>query len=102
MIPITTSSRMSAAPPRIARPTVVPGRGCCSKPIRPAGEALAIKILPLSPDAPQRLAALRAETRRRLPDCCVLLAAISTKAEVATFDERLALAATQLGITVHH
>ena len=46
------------------------------------------------------MATLRAGTRLRLRDCCVLLAAESAAGAVATFDEKLATAARQLGIAV--
>jgi predicted nucleic acid-binding protein len=52
----------------------------------------------LPEDAPHRLALLRAETSLKLPDCCVLLAAEQTDAAVATFDRRLAHAATERGL----
>lgn len=61
---------------------------------------LEISIVPLDDSAPERLATLRAHTRLRMPDCCVLLAAHSVSAEVATFDTRLANAATSLGLSV--
>jgi predicted nucleic acid-binding protein len=61
---------------------------------------LDVLTVPLSDDAPARLATLRATTRLRLPDCCVLLAAEAVAGEVATFDERLAAAASELGYTV--
>ena len=47
----------------------------------------------------ERLAVLRAETGLRTPDCCVLLAAGDT-GTVATFDDRLAVAARDHGLTV--
>jgi len=46
------------------------------------------------------LARLRVDTGLRLPDCCVLLAARSSGAAVATFDARLAAAAASLGLLV--
>ncbi|MGI8624299.1 MAG: PIN domain-containing protein [Solirubrobacteraceae bacterium] len=47
-----------------------------------------------------RLALLRADTGLRLPDCCVLQAAESFRAErVLTFDERLASQARKLGFS---
>jgi predicted nucleic acid-binding protein len=52
----------------------------------------------LPEDAPRRLALLRAQTNLELPDCCVLLAAEQTDAAVATFDHRLANAATERGL----
>lgn len=53
------------------------------------------------PDAARRLAALRVDTRLKLPGCCVLLAAQDAGADtVATFDDRLGAAAEGLGISV--
>lgn len=51
-------------------------------------------------DAPARLAVLRAGTGLKLPDCCVLLAAEQTHGAVATFDDRLANAATERGLVI--
>ena len=51
-------------------------------------------------DAPARLAVLRAGTALKLPDCCVLLAAEQTHGAVATFDDRLANAATDHGLAI--
>ncbi len=56
----------------------------------------------LDDDAPARLATLRAGTGLKLPDCYVLLAADQTQGEVATFDDRLAKAATEHGFVVRH
>lgn len=53
---------------------------------------LGVRSVPLADDAPGRLAALRAETGLKLPDCCVLLAAEQVRGAVGTFDERLAAA----------
>lgn len=50
--------------------------------------------------APARLAVLRAGTRLKLPDCCVLLAAEQSHGAVATFDDRLANAAGDRGCIV--
>jgi predicted nucleic acid-binding protein len=59
---------------------------------------LSVEEVPLDTGSAQALALLRAETGLRIPDCCVLLAADSAQAQVvATFDERLAKAATQRG-----
>jgi toxin FitB len=49
---------------------------------------------------PKQLATLRASTGCKLPDCCVLAAAIVNHAAVATFDARLAQAARALGVSV--
>lgn len=47
-----------------------------------------------------RLARIRAETSLKLPDCCVLDAAVENGAALATFDERLAKAAESFGVEV--
>jgi len=65
---------------------------------RAALRALGIAELPLPPDAGERLAALRADTGLKLPDCCVLLAAEEANGGVLTFDERLARAAAERGL----
>lgn len=64
-------------------------------------EQLGVSTVALTTDAPQRLAGLRASTQLRLPACCVLLAADSTRAALATFDRRLADVAAARGLTVH-
>lgn len=62
----------------------------------------ALGILPSTRDDDEalRLAALRVQTRLKLPDCCVLDAAQSNGAALVTFDLRLAAAAKGLGIEV--
>ncbi len=47
-----------------------------------------------------RLAELRATTGLKLPGCCVLDVAIRHQARLATFDDALAAAARQRGVTV--
>lgn len=49
---------------------------------------------------PLRLARLRATSGLKLPDCCVLSAAVATRSRIATFDRRLASAARELGVEV--
>ena len=62
--------------------------------------ATGIQITPHVQDEPLRLAELRAKTGLKLPDCCVLDAAISNGASLATFDQALAAAAVRHGISV--
>lgn len=50
-------------------------------------------------DDPLELAELRAHTGLRMPDCCVLLAALRTRSRLCTFDDRLAAAALRLGVS---
>lgn len=61
---------------------------------------LGIDGVGLNADAPVRLAGLRASTRLKMPDCCVLLAAEQVNGQVATFDASLAAAARALGLGI--
>jgi toxin FitB len=58
---------------------------------------LGVEELTIGTDA-GRLATLRAETRLKMPDCCVLLAALDHGALLASFDSALLLAARELGL----
>lgn len=61
---------------------------------------LGVTTTPLPDDAATRLARLRASTRSRMPDCCVLLTAEQTSARVATFDAGLEESARSIGLAV--
>jgi predicted nucleic acid-binding protein len=62
---------------------------------------LDVRTVPMEPDAPMRLAMLRAETGLKLPDCSVLLAAEQlSDAQIATFDDQLYGVARQRGFAV--
>jgi len=52
------------------------------------------------PDAALALARLRARTELKLPDCCVLLAAQTSHAAVASFDGRLLAAAAAINVPI--
>lgn len=65
---------------------------------RAALQALGITELSLPANAAERLAALRAATPLKLPDCCVLLAAEDAQGTVLTFDSQLGRQATRLGL----
>lgn len=62
--------------------------------------ALGITTTALPDDAASRLARLRANTRSKMPNCCVLLTAEQTSARVATFDEGLKESARSIGLAV--
>lgn len=62
--------------------------------------ALGITTTALPDDAATRLARLRASTRSKMPDCCVLLTAEQTSARVATFDEGIKESARSIGLAV--
>jgi predicted nucleic acid-binding protein len=78
------------------------GPACAGKldEAKAAVHRLEIVTVGLMENAAERLATLRATRRLRLPDCCVLLAAETAEAAVATFDHHLAAAAAELGLTV--
>ncbi len=63
-------------------------------------QAAGIVVAPHDDGEPLRLAELRATTRLKLPDCCVLDIAIHHKASLATFDDALATAARQRGVPI--
>lgn len=59
---------------------------------------LGIEELPTGAGASGRLATLRASTKLKMPDCCVLLAALDHKATLASFDASLLAAARELEV----
>jgi predicted nucleic acid-binding protein len=63
-------------------------------------QAAGILIAGRDDDEPLRVAELRATTGLKLPDCCVLDAARTNDARLATFDLALATAARRLGVVV--
>ncbi len=62
-------------------------------------QAAGIGLAPRDDDEPLRLAKLRVTGRLKLPDCCVLDATITNRAQLATFDQTLAVAARRLGVS---
>jgi len=80
---------------------VGPARAGRRRAAEDALDRLRVDTYELPGDAAGQLAELRARTGLRMPDCCVLLTAeLTSPAELATFDERLANAAAERGITV--
>lgn len=67
---------------------------------RQAIERLGVSEIGWWPDTALLLARLRATTRLKMPDCCVLAAAEHVTGHIATFDGALAKAAGEHGITV--
>ena len=69
-----------------------------------AAERMLLEIgvteIPSPRDAALQLAKLRVESGLKMPDCCVLLAAITSNGAVATFDSRLKSVATSRDIRV--
>lgn len=85
----------------LAEALVTPTRRGMLETARAGLARLGVDEVTLGEDAAVRLAELRAQTRLKLPDCCVLLAAQDAGADtIATFDDRLAAAAQGLGLSV--
>lgn len=62
--------------------------------------ALGVQVTGRDDDEPLRLAQLRVATGLRLPDRCVLDAALTTASSLATFDRALAAAARGRGVVL--
>ncbi len=61
---------------------------------------LQITSLDLSAGAARRLGELRATIKLKMADCCVLYTAEHHHAAIATYDDKLAARAAELGLTV--
>lgn len=61
-------------------------------------EAAGVRLVGRDADEPLRLAELRVATGLRMPDCCVVDAAVSHGAGLASFDQALVVAARRLGV----
>jgi predicted nucleic acid-binding protein len=82
----------------LAEALVVPTRAGKLETAQWGLDRLGVSSLQLGSDTPARLAQLRAETNRKLPDCCVLLAAQEHGGAVASFDSDLVRTAQGLGL----
>lgn len=92
------AEELGASPLTLAEVLVGPARAGKLDAAQAALREIGIVTVPLTHDAPARLAILRARTGLRLLNCCVLLAAENTEAGIATLDNRLSQAATSLGL----
>ena len=89
---------LGCSPITLAEVLVRPARAGRLDDARAAIATLEVAEIALAADAASRLASLHAETSLKLPDCCVLLAALQVGGgRVLTFDDRLARAAAELG-----
>jgi toxin FitB len=84
----------------LAETLVAPARAKRLEEAKAALGRLGVEELGLGEGAPTRLATLRAETGRKMPDCCVLAAAQRHEGSVASFDGDLRKAASKLGLEV--
>jgi predicted nucleic acid-binding protein len=101
LLEMTADEQLLASPITEAEVLVGPARvGRLDRAVAALAQ-LSIRAVPLAEDAPSRLALIRAETRLKLPDCCVLLAAEQAdNAALATFDDRLDATARARGLAV--
>lgn len=93
----TGAEPLGASTITLAETLVAPARAGRLRDATTALARLGIQELLLTTDAPSRLARLRATTGRKLPDCCVLLAAQEHDGTVASFDAALVCAAGDVG-----
>jgi predicted nucleic acid-binding protein len=82
----------------LAETFVSPARAGRLEEAESALRQLGVEELTIGTDAAGRLATLRARTRLKMPDCCVLLTALDRQALLASFDSSLLSAARELGL----
>ena len=92
------SESFGVSPVTLAEALVAPTRLGRLKAAEQMLQDIGVAELAFPRDAAVRLAQLRVESGLKMPDCCVLLAAITTSATVATFDDHLANVAKTLRI----
>jgi len=83
----------------LAETLVAPTRAGRLDDILAALDRLGVTELPTGLKASTRLAQLRAESKCKLPDCCVLLAAQEHNGAIVSFDSALIDAAHSLGLS---
>ncbi|WP_394554582.1 type II toxin-antitoxin system VapC family toxin [Agromyces sp. MMS24-JH15] len=95
-----TRERFSMHSLTLAEVLVGPVRAGRGEAVEHALASLAIEEWAPPEGSAARLARIRVESGMRLPDCCVLDAAVVQNGRIATFDATLASAAQRLGIEV--
>jgi predicted nucleic acid-binding protein len=89
---------LAASAITLAETLVSPARNGRLKDAESVMRRLGVEELAIGTDAAPRLATLRAETGLKMPDCCVLLAALDREATVASFDFSLLASARELNL----
>lgn len=97
---LDTEEELVIHPLNLGEVLVGPARSSRAQRVMSAVESLGVMEIDMEAGQPLELAQLRARFGLRLPDCCVLAAALTTRASVATFDKKLARAARELGLEV--
>jgi predicted nucleic acid-binding protein len=90
--------QLGASTITLAETFVSPARAGRLEDAEAAVRQLGVEELAVESGAAARLATLRAGTRLKMPDCCVLLAAVDRDARLASFDSSLLAAARELGL----
>jgi predicted nucleic acid-binding protein len=90
--------RLGASVITLAETLVSPARAGRLEDAEAALQRLGVEELSFAPNAPRRLATMRAEIGLKMPDCCVLLATQDQEGIVASFDSALLAAARSLGL----
>lgn len=85
-------------PLNLAEAAIRPTQEGLADHVRRIWEFLGMQVVGVDDELPWRLASLRAATGLGLPDCCVLDTAQQSASQVATFDDRLARRARELGV----
>lgn len=86
----TAGDPFGVSPVTLAEALVAPTRLGRVKAAERMLDEIGVTEIALPRDAAVQLAELRVQSGLRMPDCCVLLAAITSNGAVATFDGRLA------------
>lgn len=97
---LDTEEELSIHPLTLAEVLTKPARDGTATHYRQRITLMGVEQLPMPDEQPLALARLRATTPLKLPDCCVLAAALETGAALATFDTTLARVASEHGVAV--
>ena len=95
----SAAERLAAHRLTVAEALVQAARTGRGKAVAGGLAALGVELVDILDD-PLDLAEVRVESQLKVPDSCVLLAAIREHAALATFDRRLAEAARRFGVDV--
>jgi predicted nucleic acid-binding protein len=94
----TGGEALAASAITLGETFVSPARAGRLEEVESAVRQLGVEEIAIDNRTAGRLATLRAGTGLKLPDCCVLLAALDREALVASFDASLLAAADELGL----
>lgn len=97
---LDTEEELAIHPITLAEVLTRPARDGRAEHYRERIAIMGVEQLSVPAEQPLALAKLRAGTSLKLPDCCVLAAALETGAALATFDTTLSRVAVQHGVTI--